>query len=141
VSRYGVIRAEPLGNGIHRVLDLVEKPSRTEAPSDLAIIGRYVLTPDIFGVLANVREDRTGEIQLTSGLRDLLRQRPIFACEVTGTRHDTGTIVGYLKAMTYFAMQRDDVREELGAYLETLLAARLTDGAAMGSPRLDGRRA
>lgn len=124
VRRYGVIRAEPLGNGIHRVLDLVEKPSRAEAPSDLAIIGRYVLTPDVFGVLANVREDRTGEIQLTSGLRDLLRQRPIHACEVTGTRHDTGTIVGYLKAMTYFAMKREDVRDELGAYLESLLATR-----------------
>ncbi len=90
ISRYGVVRAEPLGDGIYRITDLVEKPAREQAPSDLAIMGRYVLTPDIFPVLADVREDRTGQIQLTSGLRELLRQRPIYACEVQGVRHDTG---------------------------------------------------
>ena len=121
ISRYGVVRAEPLGNGIHRITDLVEKPSREQAPSDLAIMGRYVLTPDIFGVLAGVREDRTGEIQLTSGLRELLRQRPIYACEVHGVRHDTGTMLGFLKATMYFALKRGDLRDDLGAYLRTLL--------------------
>jgi UTP--glucose-1-phosphate uridylyltransferase len=69
ISRYGVVDAEPMGEGIYRIKDLIEKPTREEAPSDLGIIGRYVLTPDIFDVLANVREDRTGEIQLTNGLR------------------------------------------------------------------------
>ena len=121
ISRYGVVRAEPLGNGIHRITDLVEKPSREQAPSDLAIMGRYVLTPDIFGVLAGVREDRTGEIQLTSGLRELLRQRPIYACEVQGVRHDTGTMLGFLKATMYFALKRGDLRDDLGAYLRSLL--------------------
>jgi UTP--glucose-1-phosphate uridylyltransferase len=121
ISRYGVVHAEPLGNGIHRVVDLVEKPSREQAPSDLAIIGRYVLTPDIFGILGGVREDRTGEIQLTSGLRELLRQRPIYACEVQGTRHDTGTMLGFLKASMYFALKRGDLRDDLGAYLRGLL--------------------
>jgi UTP--glucose-1-phosphate uridylyltransferase len=121
VSRYGVVRAEPLGNGIHRITDLVEKPSRQEAPSDLAIIGRYVLTPDIFGVLADVREDRTGEIQLTSGLRELLRKRPLYACEVRGTRHDTGTKLGFLKATMYFALKRGDLGPELAAYMRLLL--------------------
>jgi len=121
ISRYGVVRAEPLGNGIHRITDLVEKPSREQAPSDLAIMGRYVLTPDIFGVLAGVREDRTGEIQLTSGLRELLRQRPIYACEVHGVRHDTGTMLGFLKATMYFALKRGDLRDDLGAYLRSLL--------------------
>jgi len=121
ISRYGVVRAEPLGNGIHRITDLVEKPSRERAPSDLAIMGRYVLTPDIFGVLADVREDHTGEIQLTNGLRELLRQRPIYACEVHGVRHDTGTMLGFLKATMYFALKRQDLREGLGAYMRSLL--------------------
>ena len=121
IGRYGVVVAEPIGDGIHRVTDLVEKPARGQVASDLAIIGRYVLTPDIFDVLADVREDRTGEIQLTSGLRGLLRQRPIYAYEVKGTRHDTGTTLGFLKAAMYFAMQRDDMRESLSAYLHELL--------------------
>jgi UTP--glucose-1-phosphate uridylyltransferase len=121
ISRYGVVRAEPLGNGIHRIIDLVEKPSRERAPSDLAIMGRYVLTPDIFAVLAGVREDHTGEIQLTNGLRELLRQRPIYACEVRGVRHDTGTMLGFLKATMYFALKRRDLREELGTYVRSLL--------------------
>jgi UTP--glucose-1-phosphate uridylyltransferase len=121
VSRYGIVRAEPLGNGIHRITHLVEKPSREEAPSDLAIIGRYVLTPDIFDVLAGVREDRTGEIQLTSGLRELLRQRPIYACEVRGTRHDTGNKLGFLKATMYFALKRGDLQDDLSAYVRRLL--------------------
>ena len=121
ISRYGVVDAEPLGDGIYRINDLVEKPPREEAPSDLGIIGRYVLTPDIFDVLANVREDRTGEIQLTNGLRALLQQRPIYACEVKGTRHDTGNKLGFLQATVYFALQRPDVAEPLKAYIRSLL--------------------
>ncbi len=88
ISSYGVIApdlsAHNLGNGVYRVLDLVEKPPVNEAPSDLAIIGRYILTPDIFPALAKTKSDRTGEIQLTNGLRELLKSRPIYACEVTG---------------------------------------------------------
>ncbi|MGH9887397.1 MAG: UTP--glucose-1-phosphate uridylyltransferase GalU, partial [bacterium] len=86
ISSYGVIAVEPnsrLGDGIYQVRDLVEKPPREEAPSDLAIIGRYVLTPDIFPALAATKSDRTGEIQLTNGLRELLKSRPIYAREVT----------------------------------------------------------
>ncbi len=121
ISRYGVVDAEPMGDGIYRIRDLVEKPPRDEAPSDLGIIGRYVLTPDIFDVLANVREDRTGEIQLTNGLRELLKQRPIYACEVTGTRHDTGNKLGFLQATVYFALQRPDVAEPFKKYIRSLI--------------------
>ncbi len=121
VSRYGIVEAEPLDGGIYRITDLVEKPTRERAPSDLAIIGRYVLTPDIFDVLSHVREDRTGEIQLTSGLRELLRRRPLYACEVKGTRHDTGTKLGFLKAAMYFAMKREDLRQDLATYVRGLL--------------------
>ena len=103
-----------------RSRDLVEKPPRDEAPSDLAIIGRYVLTPDIFPALAATKSDRTGEIQLTNGLRELLKSRPIYACEVKGVRHDTGNKLGFLKAVVYFALRRPDLADKFSAYLVSL---------------------
>jgi UTP--glucose-1-phosphate uridylyltransferase len=124
ISSYGVIAYEPdptLPKGTYRVTDLVEKPPREEAPSDLAIIGRYLLTPDIFTALEETAKDRTGEIQLTDGLRHLLRSRPIFACEVKGVRHDTGNKLGYLKAVTYFALRRPDLAGPFKEYLRTVL--------------------
>lgn len=131
ISSYGVVaidQTERLGDGIYRVRDLVEKPPKEEAPSDLAIIGRYVLTPDIFPALAATKSDRTGEIQLTNGLRELLKRRPIYACEVKGVRHDTGNKLGFLKAVVYFALRRPDLADKFASYLESLdlhkLAAR-----------------
>jgi UTP--glucose-1-phosphate uridylyltransferase len=123
ISSYGVIALDPgaqLGEGVYRVRDLVEKPSKSEAPSDLAIIGRYILTPDIFPALAATKSDRTGEIQLTNGLRELLRKRPIFACEIKGVRHDTGNKLGFLKAVVYFALKRPDLADHFSAYLQSL---------------------
>jgi UTP--glucose-1-phosphate uridylyltransferase len=123
VSSYGVIAGEPVpefGTGVYRVTDLVEKPPRNEAPSDLAIIGRYVLTPDIFASLHATGKDKSGEIQLTNGLRHLLKSRPIFACEIDGVRHDTGNKLGFLKANAYFALKRPDIAEPFREYLRTL---------------------
>ncbi|MFN8065159.1 MAG: UTP--glucose-1-phosphate uridylyltransferase GalU [Vicinamibacterales bacterium] len=123
VSSYGVIApnlSAKLGDGIYEVTDLVEKPPKSEAPSDLAIIGRYILTPDIFPALEATKSDRTGEIQLTNGLRELLKRRPIYACEVKGTRHDTGNKLGFLKAVVYFAMRRPDLRDKFAEYLTSL---------------------
>ena len=123
ISSYGVIAYEPdssLSKGTYRVTDLVEKPPKDEAPSDLAIIGRYLLTPDIFTSLKATAKDRTGEIQLTDGLRHLLRSRPIFACEVKGVRHDTGNKLGFLKAVVYFALKRPDLAEKFSEYLNTV---------------------
>ena len=125
ISSYGVIKikSDPsarLGEGVFQVADLVEKPSPEEAPSDLAIIGRYVLTPDIFPALAATKSDRTGEIQLTNGLRELLKTRPIYACEIKGVRHDTGNKLGFLKAVVYFALRRPDLSEKFSAYLASL---------------------
>jgi len=120
ISKYGVIAPDTsvdLGPGIYQLRDLVEKPPANEAPSDLAIIGRYILTPDIFPILAATKSDRTGEIQLTNGLRELLKTRPIYACEINGVRHDTGNKLGYLKAMVYFALRRQDLADDFCEYL------------------------
>jgi len=123
ISNYGVVAIDPnvrLGEGVYQVRDLVEKPRREDAPSDLAIIGRYLLTPDIFPALANTKSDRTGEIQLTNGLRELLKSRPIYACEVKGARHDTGNKLGFLKAVVYFALRRPDLADKFSDYLTSL---------------------
>jgi UTP--glucose-1-phosphate uridylyltransferase len=123
ISSYGVVAIDEtavLPKGVYKVRDLVEKPPKEEAPSDLAIIGRYVLTPDIFDSLAGTASDRTGEIQLTNGLRHLLRSRPIYACEVNGVRHDTGNKLGFLKAVVYFALRRPDLAGPFREYLGTL---------------------
>src|SRR6478752_1351684 len=125
ISNYGVIAIDKeasasLGPGVYQVRDLVEKPSRDEAPSNLAIIGRYVLTPDIFPALEETAKDRTGEIQLTNGLRRLLKNRPIYGCRIDGVRHDTGNKLGFLKAVVYFALRRPDIAEHFRDYLLTI---------------------
>ena len=123
ISNYGVIAAETIRPGVYQVTDLVEKPPREQAPSDLAIIGRYILTPDAFGALRATREDRSGEIQLTNGLKRLLKDRPVYACEVTGVRHDTGNKLGFLKAVVYFALRRPDLAGPFRDYLKTVTPA------------------
>jgi UTP--glucose-1-phosphate uridylyltransferase len=120
VSAYGIIDAEEIKPGVYRIRDLVEKPPRNEAPSDLAIIGRYILTPDIFASLEATGKDRTGEIQLTNGLRHLLKSRPIFGCKIDGVRHDTGNKLGFLKAVVYFALRRPDLGDQFRAYLRAI---------------------
>ncbi len=120
VSNYGIVDIDTsahLGEGVHLVRDLVEKPAQKDAPSNLAIIGRYILTPDIFPALRATVSDRTGEIQLTNGLKRLLQERKIYACEVQGCRHDTGNKLGYLKAVVYFALRRADLGDAFRAYL------------------------
>jgi UTP--glucose-1-phosphate uridylyltransferase len=120
VSSYGIVDIESEEDGIVKVRDLVEKPSRDEAPSNLAIIGRYILTPDLFPELEATQSDRTGEIQLTNGLRSLLKKRPIYAYEIKGVRHDAGNKLGYLKATVYFAMKRPDLAGPFREYLRGL---------------------
>ena len=120
VSAYGIIDAEEVRPGVYRIRDLVEKPPRAEAPSDLAIIGRYILTPDIFPALEATSSDRTGEIQLTNGLRRLLKDRPIYGCRVDGVRHDTGNKLGFLKAVVYFALRRPDIAAPFAEYLRAI---------------------
>ena len=121
VPSYGIVAVDDtadLGHGVHRITDMVEKPRVDEAPSNLAIIGRYVLTPDIFAELESISADRTGEIQLTNGLRQLLKKRPIYAVEINGVRHDTGNKLGFLKAVVYFALKRPELAGPFREYLE-----------------------
>ncbi len=120
IGRYGVIAGTPIGGNVLEVHDLVEKPPPAEAPSDLAIIGRYVLTPDLFPLLAETAPDARGEIQLTNGLRALRARRPIFAVQFEGTRHDTGEKLGYLKATVEFALARPDLGPAFREYLKSL---------------------
>ena len=117
VSSYGIIGAEPVRAGVWRVTDLVEKPMPEEAPSDLAIIGRYVLTPDLFEALEATEAGAGGEVQLTDALRRLLASRPIHACELRGTRLDAGNQLGFLKAGIHLALRRPELAAELRAWL------------------------
>jgi UTP--glucose-1-phosphate uridylyltransferase len=131
VSSYGVVAIDEtahLPRGVYKVKDLVEKPPKEEAPSNLAIIGRYILTPDIFASLRETGKDRTGEIQLTNGLRHLLRSRPIYACEVEGVRHDTGNKLGFLKAVVYFALRRRDLSGPFAEYLRSVSVQQVVHG-------------
>jgi UTP--glucose-1-phosphate uridylyltransferase len=120
VSSYGIVDFEQESERVYRVKDLVEKPPRDKAPSNLAIIGRYILTPDIFPELEATAQDRSGEIQLTNGLRRLLKKRPIYVYEVDGVRHDAGDKLGYLKATVYFALRREGLAEPFKEYLRSL---------------------
>jgi UTP--glucose-1-phosphate uridylyltransferase len=122
VSSYGIIDADEVRPGVYRIRDMVEKPPLDQAPSNLAIIGRYILTPDIFPALEETakEKDRTGEIQLTNGLRRLLKKRPIYGYRVNGVRHDTGNKLGFLKAVVYFALRRPDLAEPFREYLQGL---------------------
>jgi UTP--glucose-1-phosphate uridylyltransferase len=120
VSSYGIVEFSGESEGVYTLTDLVEKPKREEATSNLAIIGRYILTPDIFDELEATSNDRTGEIQLTNGIRRLLKKRPVYGYEIKGVRHDAGNKLGYLKATVYFALKRQDLTEEFREYLRSL---------------------
>src|SRR5262245_5578184 len=119
-SSYGIVKVEPGGGPVHRVVDLVEKPRPEDAPSNLAIIGRYILTPEIFEELERTSADGRGEIQLTDGLRALRKRQEIRAFEFEGTRYDTGNKLGFLKATVEYALRRPDIGPEFRAYLKTI---------------------
>jgi UTP--glucose-1-phosphate uridylyltransferase len=125
ISAYGVIDGEPVShNGrndrVFRIRDLVEKPKPADAPSNLAIIGRYVLTPEVFDSLQAIDPGSGGEIQLTDGLKHLLRSRPIYAYKFEGTRYDAGDKLGFLKATVEYALRRPDLGGPFREYLQSL---------------------
>ena len=119
-QNYGIIDAKRIEDGIYLVKDLVEKPLPDEAPSNLAIIGRYILTPEIFTALEQTKPGKGGEIQLTDGLRLLMEKQPIYAFEFTGTRHDAGDKLGFLKATVEFGLKNAEFGTEFRSYLQNL---------------------
>jgi UTP--glucose-1-phosphate uridylyltransferase len=124
ISAYGVLDAKPVPgrhNGrLFEVRDLVEKPKFADAPSNLAIIGRYMLTPAIFGMLESTELGSGGELQLTDGLRQLLKKEKIYGFTFEGKRHDAGDKLGFLKATVEFALKREDLGKDFREYLRTL---------------------
>lgn len=120
ISRFGVIDAEEVEPGVFKVRDMVEKPPFAEAPSDLAIIGRYIFTPDIFDAIEQTKPGAGGEIQITDAMRLLLEKRPLYAVKLDGRRHDAGDKLGFLIATVEFALKRDDLNDEFRAYLKSL---------------------
>lgn len=134
LSRYGVFDFDREGDPrsrVRRVRDLVEKPAPEEAPSEVAVIGRYILTPEIFAALERTEPGAGGEIQLTDGIRALLARQPVWSCEFEGVRYDTGDPIGYLTTSLDFALERDDLAPGIRDYLTSHGWTRSSD------PRLD----
>ncbi len=123
ISAYGVLEGKPVpgSNGkLYEVVSLVEKPRAEEAPSNLAVIGRYILTPTVFETLSDIKAGAGGELQLTDGLRQLLKKEKIYGYVFEGKRHDTGDKLGFLKATVEFALKRPDLGGPLRQYLKSL---------------------
>lgn len=121
VSKYGIIDGEEVSPGVYRISDMVEKPAREKAPSRLAIVGRYVLTPDIFDHLEKIQPGHGGEIQLTDAMQSLVKNRGMMAVKMAGQRFDAGDWAEYLTANIYFAIQDEDLRYDLIGLLKNIL--------------------
>jgi len=119
--KYGIIEPKRVSERVYQVLSLVEKPEPAEATSDLGIVGRYILMPQIFDALKVIPSGKNQEIQLTDALQLLLNQQTIYACEFEGVRYDTGTPLGWLEATVAFALKNPDIEQELREYLRQLL--------------------
>lgn len=120
ISSYGIIDYEQIDKSVYKIKDLVEKPSPEEAPSDLGIIGRYILTPEIFNYLEKTNPGKEGEIQLTDALYLLKEIQPIYACKFVGKRYDIGNKFDYLKASIEYALENHELGDELRRYLRDL---------------------
>jgi UTP--glucose-1-phosphate uridylyltransferase len=124
ISSYGCVKPEPVAENLVRMLDVVEKPAPEDAPSNLAIMGRYVFTPEIFEVLAKVQPGVGGEIQLTDGIAMLLAHQSVYGYVFSEGRYDVGKKIDFLRATVELALLRDDLGPEFGAYLAELVQAR-----------------
>ena len=121
ISRFGVIDAEEVEPNVFKIKDMVEKPDFADAPSDLAIIGRYILTPDVFDAIERTEKGAGGEIQITDAMRLMIKEgKPFYAVKLDGTRHDAGDKLGFLIATVEFALKRDDLGSDFREYLKSL---------------------
>lgn len=117
VSKYGIVECLKIEDRIYKVNDMIEKPEFEEAPSNIAILGRYIITPNIFDVLEKTKPGKGGEIQLTDALKELLKQEAVYAHCFEGKRYDVGDKMGFLQANIEFALKRDDLKENLMNYI------------------------
>jgi UTP--glucose-1-phosphate uridylyltransferase len=124
ISSYGCVAATTISDKVFEVIDMVEKPKPADAPSDLAIIGRYVLTPEIFPILEKQEPGKGGEIQLTDAIRKLLKEEAVYGCLFDGQRHDCGDKLGFLKATVDMALKREEFNGEFELYLRERLGCK-----------------
>lgn len=119
-NKYGIISGKLIEDRIYKVKDMVEKPEPEEAPSEIAVLGRYIITPQIFEILRHLKPGKKGEIQLTDGLRELCGKQAMYAYAFEGRRYDVGDKLGFLEATIDFALKRPQLREDLLAYLQKI---------------------
>ena len=122
ISKYGIADAKAVGDRTYELRGMVEKPAPEKAPSEFAIMGRYVLTPDIFDLLADVKPGAGGEIQLTDALMALTKRRKVYGYEFEGVRYDLGDRVGFISAQVGFGLKRADLADRLRAYLKSVIS-------------------
>lgn len=124
VSKYGIVAGKQIEDRIYKVKDLVEKPKKEEAPSNIAVLGRYIITPEILNILEDTKEGVGGEIQLTDALRELSKKEAMYAYEFEGKRYDVGNKLGFLQATVEIALSRKDIGKDFYNYLVTLVNAK-----------------
>lgn len=125
VNKYGIVDGKYIEEGVYKVKNLVEKPKQEEAPSNVAILGRYIINPEIFEILENTTPGAGGEIQLTDGLKTLAERQAMYAYNFDGKRYDVGNKLGFLQATIEFALKRDDLKDDFKAYLGDLMKSGL----------------
>lgn len=121
VNKYGIVAFDRISDRLYKVKDLVEKPSKENAPSNVAILGRYIITPEIFGILGKTKPGSGGEIQLTDALKSLGKVQEMYAYNFEGKRYDIGSKLGFLQATVEFALKREELKEEFGKYLKEIV--------------------
>ncbi len=119
VSKYGIIKAVKIEQRVHQISELVEKPMPEKAPSNLAIIGKYIITPDVLSALARIKQGKDGEIRLIDALRAVVKKHPLYGYEFEGTRYDCGSKIGLLKATVDFGLQHAELKQEFKQFLKT----------------------
>lgn len=118
VSKYGIVSCDKVDDRVYRVNDMVEKPDKDSAPSNIAILGRYIITPEIFRLLENTKPGKDGEIQLTDALKGLLMTERVYAYDFIGNRYDVGNRLGFLQATVEFALKRGELKDEFSEYIK-----------------------
>lgn len=120
VRHYGVVKAKRINSNIYEIKDMIEKPEPDKAPSNLAIVGKYIITKEVFEELKKLRPSRRGEIDLLEGIRKVLKKRPVYGVKFEGTRYDCGSKIGFLKAAVDFGLKHPEVKKDFRKYLKTL---------------------